>query len=104
MVNFGRLKFESHLMVTGAIVVGRENDLFRYFHLASVQMLLLASLQTSRLTRTCSTYVRGRFCGSVFIIGSSMVNIERGCRTQHSCCVFGLELHLVLLVIAPCGS
>ena len=31
----------------------------------------------SRLLGTCSTYARGRVCGSVLIVGSSMMNIER---------------------------
>ena len=50
----------------------------------------------------------GSDCRSVLNIGSLMMKIERGCMSQYSCSrgspVFELELHLLFLGIAPCGS
>ncbi len=54
-----------------------------------------------RWLQACSTYSRGRVFGSVFFVGSSMTNIEKGCKPQYSCSggspVLGLELHLLSL-------
>ena len=108
----GRLKFQSCLVVTGAIVIGRDDGLSSTSHPLTIQMRFLASWRTTTgradCFGTCLMNPSGRVCGSVLNIGLSMMNIERGCRSQFSCScgspVLGLEFHLLFLGIAPCGS
>ena len=110
----GRLKFRSRLVVTGEIVIGRDDGLSGTSHAVTIQMRFLAYWRTT----TGEPIVWGRaplirvvgfvVCGSVLNIGSSMMNIERGCMSQYSCscesAVLGLELHVLFPGIAPCGS
>ena len=107
-----RLKFQPRLVVTGAIVIGRDDGLCSTSHPVTIQMRFLASWRTTTgradYLGTCSTYPSGRVCGGVLNVGSSMTNLERGCRSQYYCSrgspVFELELHLLFLGIALCGS
>ena len=97
-----RLKFRSRLVVTGAIVIGRDDDLSSASLPVTIQMRFLGFLANdngaSRLFGTCFTYPSGRVFGSVLNIGSSMMNIERGCRSQYffsgGSPVLELKLHL----------
>ena len=107
-----RFKFQSRLVATGAIVIGRDDGLSSTSHIATIQIRSKASWRTTTgradCLGTCSTYPSGRVCGSVLNIGSSMMNIERGYRSQYSCSrgspVLELELHLSFPGVAPCGS
>ena len=66
-------------------------------HLSNAVLGFLANDNgADRWLQACSTYSRGRVCGIVFFVGSSMTNIERGCKPQYSSSggspVLGLEL------------
>ena len=77
----GRLKFQSRLVVTGAIVIGWDDDLSGTSHPVTIQMRFLGFLANddgaSRLLGTCSMNPSGRVCGSLLIVGSSIMKIER---------------------------
>ena len=63
-----RLKFPSRLVVTGAIVIGRDDGLSSTSHPVTIQMRFLGFLANddgaSRLLWTCSTYPSGRIVGA----------------------------------------
>ena len=98
-------------MVT-AIVIGHDDGLSGTSHIATIQMRFLGLLANdnwaSRLFGDVLNEFEGSDCWCVLILGSSMMKIERDRRTRYSCSgespVFGLELHLLFLGIAPCGS
>ena len=100
-----RLKFQPRLALTGAIVIDRNDDLSGTSQIATIQMRSYGAWRTITgrvdCLGTCSTYPSGRVCASILIVGSSMTNIERGCRSQYSCSdgssVLELELHILSL-------
>ena len=108
-----RLKFRSRLVVTGAIVIGRDDGLFSTSLPVTIQMRFLGFLANDDGA--------GRLFGDVLHLSEwsalwersqhRLVNDEhtkRGCRSQYSCSrgslVLGLELHLLFSGIAPWGS
>ena len=86
----GRLKFRSGL-VTRAIVIGQ--------HLPPGIRLLGERQWGELIVWGRAQWIRGTDCWSVLIIGSSMTNIARKCRSQYSCSggspVLELELYLL---------
>ena len=117
----GRLKFQSRLVVvTGAIVIGRDNGLSSTSRIATIQMRFLASWRTTTGRAdglgTCSTYPNGRVCGELVNdeYGEKMLPVVMGHRSldlssiscslelfrvAHNygeCCVFVLTLYFCL--------
>ena len=100
----GRLKFQSPLVVTGAIVIARDDDLSGTSSRSLLKYGLRVLGERQRGEPTIDDVLNeseGSDCWSVLIVGSSMMNIAKGCRTRYSCSggspVFGLELHLLFL-------
>ena len=82
-----RLKFQARLVVSGAIVIGRDDGLSRPSPqpLFKCGLRLLGERQRGEpIVGNVLHFFEGSSCGSVLFVGSSMTNIERGCRAQYS--------------------